>query len=222
MPARRAGWTVADRRQRVLGYNYQQRQFADFAALDRRTGSCSPAPQQRTRPPDPERDAVARAVTIGGWSTPATAAWNGSTRSRRTANASRSAARRSSFRPAKAISSVRYVNVSIRTICSWVSAPRIASSGRTLAYVFGAALVGDGDAGADRVHAPRIGARQSPGPADPSRPGFHAHQRGRAARRRRNRPDAVRGVRVPRRGARSGRQPLQHRTAGARFVGRCA
>ena len=75
------------------------------------------------------------------------------------------------------------------------------------------------DARADAVHAPRVGARQPAGAAHPSRHGLHAHHAGRAARRRRNRPDDVRGLGVSRRGARSGRQPLQHRDAGARFVG---
>ena len=76
------------------------------------------------------------------------------------------------------------------------------------------------DARADAVHAPRIGARQPAGAADPSRPGLHAHHDGRAARRRRNRPDDVRGLGVSRRGARPGRQPLQHRDSRRSIRGR--
>ena len=75
------------------------------------------------------------------------------------------------------------------------------------------------DARADAVHAPRVGARQPSGAADPSRPGLHAYHPWRAARRRRTRTDDLRGLGVSRRRARSGRQPLQHREAGAELVG---
>ena len=135
------------------------------------------------------------------------------------ASASRSADRLSSSRPAKAIRAPLVNYQHPHDLLMGLGATYRIDRGR-VTYVFGADLVGSPALGPTAVHAPRIGAQQPAGAAHASLPRLDAHHPGCAPRRRRDRPDHVRGLGVSRR--RAGRKPAEHRAAARSIPGRRA
>ena len=205
----------------IAGYNYQQRRFADFAAFESQNwfmvgGSRAAGAGRLTL----DRDVVARAADHRA---------AGVCRRRRHEPRVRGLA----HRPASAVRRIAAALSDRRELSAGAARQRPAPArpdhgarrdlprraDRAQPTSFGADLVGSPTLGPTAVHASRIGARQPAGAAHPSRSRLDPHHAGRAARRRRDRADDVRGVGVSGRGAGPGRQPLQHRAAGARFLG---
>ena len=201
-----------------FGYNYQQRKFADFWAWESQNWIMATA----ARPLGPGRLTLDGMFSLEPWTIGrlvyATASMDrsASTRSTTPARSSRWAARRRRSRPARAISSRRSSTSSTRTISSWGSARRTASTRPRSPTRVGADLVGSPALGPTGVHAPRVGAQQPVGAADAPLPGLDAYH-ARASCAAASRPgDDVRSVGVSRRGA--GREPAEHRAAAARLV----
>ena len=131
MPPPEQGWTLGDRRQRL-----RRLQLPAAAVRRLRRGeSQNWFMVAGTRKVGPGRLTLTgmlslEPLTIGRLVYAGDGGMSASTPSRRPASRCRSADRRSSFRPARAIRACRSSTCSIRTICSWGSARPIASSGR--------------------------------------------------------------------------------------------